>query len=405
MRRQVALAVLALLILGAAAGLAVWRYQVTRPDYRLERGRQAVRQENWEEVERLTTLLEESDAPVHAHLLRAESLFAEARPYLDREQQEPATPLLHRVLKELDQIDDPGPLQVDFSALAGLCFMYLGESVLAEQALTRVLEERPDHLDAHRGLATLYYDQGAMKKAIHHLEEVARLDPQDGRPFRLLGLIHKDMNHYSQAVACYKEALARHLVANAADDVRVNLAEVHVRTGDYKTARDVLKDCGTTAARGEPSLALRVQCAWELGEPGARELAERALRLHPESPRLLTTRARIHLADNQPKEAVELLEKALKSNPHDHFAHYQLAIAYEGVNEPEKADEQRRLALETNDLLLELTKLTQTAQDNPWDASVRLRLAEVCEKLDKKELAQMWRKASAACPPRSEKSR
>jgi hypothetical protein len=46
-----------------------------------------------------------------------------------------------------------------------------------------------------------------------------------------------------------------------------------------------------------------------------------------------------------------------------------------------------------------ITELTKEAMAKPWDAAVRLRLAELSERLGKPELAAVWRKAAAACQP------
>jgi hypothetical protein len=73
------------------------------------------------------------------------------------------------------------------------------------------------------------------------------------------------------------------------------------------------------------------------------------------------------------------------------------------VDRPADAAEQRRLADQTKELLLQLTDLIKKASDKPWDAEVRKRLAELCHRLDKPKLADMWQKAAASCPePRSD---
>jgi hypothetical protein len=43
--------------------------------------------------------------------------------------------------------------------------------------------------------------------------------------------------------------------------------------------------------------------------------------------------------------------------------------------------------------------LTQKAMSSPWDAGLHRRLADLCDKLDRPDLAVVHRKAAEACPP------
>jgi len=47
----------------------------------------------------------------------------------------------------------------------------------------------------------------------------------------------------------------------------------------------------------------------------------------------------------------------------------------------------------------ERSRLEREAVARPWDASLRLRLAELCRRLNRGDLALMWERAAAACPP------
>ena len=60
--------------------------------------------------------------------------------------------------------------------------------------------------------------------------------------------------------------------------------------------------------------------------------------------------------------------------------------------------EHRRRLQEIKQDLEEMSKLTDTAITQPWNASIRLRLAAICAKLDLHDEAAMWQKAAAACP-------
>jgi predicted Zn-dependent protease len=245
----------------------------------------------------------------------------------------------------------------------------------------------------------VYYDLGAAGPALEHLRAVARLDPGDARPHWLMGQIYKDQARPAEAVACYEEALKRPLAGEPLSRVREGLAEVLLQQGDGARALQVLDGCDARHA-GEPKvLALRAEALLNQARaPEAKELLGRALRLHPGALELQKARAKLHLQEGEGAEAAALLERILEAQPHDVACRYQLVQAYRMLGRPEEAAAQRARLDESQSLVHELSKLSAEAEDKPWDAALRLRLAEVCEKLERKELAAMWRRAAAACP-------
>src|SRR5262249_44645596 len=130
----------------------------------------------------------------------------------------------------------------------------------------------------------------------------------------------------------------------------------------------------------------------------ARSLVEQSL-ARVRSPSALWLRAQLHLDAREAKEAAGLLEEAIRLDEGDFRSRYQLALAYEQLSRREEAAEQRRRSQQTQDDLAELSKLSRLAQDDPWDAATRHRLAGICQKLNKPDLARMWQAAAAACAP------
>jgi tetratricopeptide (TPR) repeat protein len=384
--------------LALGGGLGAWWQRTSGPDYRLRSGRDALRRGDEAAAERAVLLLRAAGAEDHAHLLQAEIAFARAKPYLDSDQLAEATPFLSRALDECNRIRDQGQLRLDAVALSGLCLLRLKEYAQAARALTFVVAERPDNADAHRGLAAIYYDQGALMRAVEQLQEVDRLEPEDGRPQRMIGHIYKDLDQDDRAIDAFREALARRLSPAFADDARANLAECLVERGRHREALQVLDGCGSEAAGTPPLLALRGQCQLALGQTAeARSLAEAALAQHADSVELLRLRARLHRDTEEFRAEAADLERALAIDRHDYTSRYQLAQVYERLGRSADAAEQRRLCRQTQEALEEMSKLHDQAVQNPWDAAVRRRLADVCRKLDRPDQAKMWLQAAAAC--------
>ena len=372
-------------VLLAALAVGGWRYRVTRTEYRFARGREAVAAGRWDRAARFADELAAAGHPDHALLLRADALLRQGRPA--------------EALTLLNGVRDQGGLRREAAALTGRCFLALGDLPEARRAFVFVVSEDPDHADAHRGLAATAYDLGQLDVTLSHLEQVARLDPGDGRPHRLKGLIFKDLSQLEPAEAAYREALRRTLPDDARRAVYLELAETLVQLTRYAEALQVLdegaaagapKDAGWTAARAE---GLR-----GLARPGdaAAEL-DRGLAAYPDAGALWRIRGQLALEGVREGEAVVALERAVALAPADDRAHYLLGQAYTAVGRPAEADREFGRRDEIRRDLTLITDLTGEAIAKPWDAGVRDRLAEVSDRLGKPELAKTWRAAAAAC--------
>jgi tetratricopeptide (TPR) repeat protein len=397
-RRLLVLFTALVVLLGLMAALGARWYRTTQPDYRLRCGYEMLARGDQGGAQRLVVLLQADGARDHAEMLRAEILFAQAKPFLDGEEPEAASPLLRQAVEACNRISDQGEIRLQAATLTGRCFLYLHEPAQAARAFAFVVAERPDNADAHRGLAAIYYDQGALTRALQQLEEVARLDPADGRPHRMMGHIYKDLEQYGRAVSAFQEALGRRLSSDFAADARANLAECLVKEGRHAEALQTLDACDAEARSAPGLVALRAECVAALGQgEEARRLLDAALPAHPDSLDLLRLRGRLHREAGEVKAEAGLLERVLAIDRHDYTSRYQLVQAYETLGRSAEAAEQRQLCRQTQEALAEMTKLHEEAVENPWDAGVRRRLAEICRQLDRPDQAELWLQAAAAC--------
>ncbi len=415
----------------AAIGLCLlvvlgWSYYTTRPNYRLELGQESLRRgdsgwqlaslANWfafagrpprqghDRAQRLVWVLEAGDHPLHAHLLRGQLLFEQEKYEL--------------ALEELNAIpevfwDRREPLRLQTASMVGQCLLKMNLPRQAERPFRYTVEKWPEDLDphrglidAHRGLFVIYYDQGALTPGLYHLRELARLEPTDGRPWRTMGYIAKDiLEQNPTAVEYYQEALRRDLGPRAVEETHMEFGEVLVKQCKYQEALTHLEQ-----VRAIPKvLALRAECLWSLGKSSeAKELVSQALESvngEPEALDALRLKARIYLdeshdepapggASRYVQEAEGLLKRALLIDSHDHVSRHLLSQAYDKMGRSADAAEQRRLLAQTHSYLQELAELNKIAMEHPWDAEVRQRLEQVCLKLNLKELAEMWRRAA-----------
>src|SRR5207247_5399247 len=122
--RSAVVIVLVAVLVASAAGY--WRYRVTRPEYRLRQGQEAVLQGDLREAERWAAALEAAGYPDHAHLLRGQA-------YLSVNE-------LNHAIREYNQINhDQANVLVEASLSYGLKFLEIHGLVEAERFLLHVV--------------------------------------------------------------------------------------------------------------------------------------------------------------------------------------------------------------------------------------------------------------------------
>jgi Tfp pilus assembly protein PilF len=364
----------------------------------LRQGRAALQRGDFESAEHFALLLQADGRKDHAHFLRGEAHFLQAKPQLDAGRPETVELPLRNALAEFNRIQDQGDLRVEAAAMLGQCLLYLKKPMQAERAFLFVLDHQPDNADAHRGLAAAYYNQGALTAAVPHLHEVTRLDERDGRPWRFLGHIYQDLEHFGDAIVAFREALARDLGTEFTEDAREHLAECQLEQTAYEDALRTLDACNPSQEQTPHVTALRAQCFAAQGHSEkAKQTLDAALDASPRSVELLALRARLAWDAHDNVAAALLLEKALDIDKHDYAARHLLAQVYEALDRSADAEEQRRRAEQTKDRQKALRELIGQADAKPWDAEVRLRLANLCREFDRPVDADQWEEAARAC--------
>lgn len=374
------------LFLVIAITVGAWRYRITRPDYRLARGQEAVANRQWKSAEHLADRLQATGHFDHEHLLRAELCFA-------RKQYELA-------LKECNQIRGEGAIRLRAAALSGRCLLELGAPIEAERVFLFVLSEDRDSTDAHRGLAIIAYDLGHMNRATAHLEQVIRLDPTDARPHRLMAEILRSTEDTQNAVGEYREALriGTGLSAEARDEVWFGLVEALVVLNRFADSLAALDE----AAAGRPSepnymQALRIESLRGVGRRAeATAIADQALANRPEGP-FFRLRGQLYLDEGNAEAAIPLLERAVKLSPGHYQSHFLLAQAYSAAGRKAEADRMNVKADEIRQDYESVVLLSREAMSKPNDPAIRLRLAEICDRLSDAAMAAKWRKAASQC--------
>jgi eukaryotic-like serine/threonine-protein kinase len=223
-----------------------------------------------------------------------------------------------------------------------------GKYDLSLQEFQRALQLDPRNADALIGIAHAYESLGriadaeaAYKKAI-----VLRPDYWDG--YNHLGVFYDRQSRYDDAAV-----QLRHAAELTPDNARVylNLAAVYIDSGDVNRF------------------------------PEAEHALTKSIQLSPTYPAYANL-GYLYVQERKYAEAAETIEKALKLNDKDQLVWGNLALAYQGLNQPAKMAEAR-------DHQLDL--LEQAAAANPRDGEIQsfLGLAYAQKKMRDKALPRL----------------
>ncbi|MFQ5731014.1 MAG: tetratricopeptide repeat protein [Planctomycetaceae bacterium] len=386
-RRQcLRLAVLALLLGGGLAGWRTWKERRDRPQQIFDTALASVRKGDLREVDKAIEFLEnEPGYASQTRVLRGAALAQRGR--------------VSEALLELQSVSLDGDLRGPVLYWAGRCLEQQGKLVEAESAFRKLLQDEPDHAEAHRRLAGIYHGLGAMDAAVAELEHVVRLDPNDYAAYQLIGdIYHRDGGQENEAVKNYRDALDRHPPETERANIACDLAESLVALRKYREALRALP--GGNNAR---ALTLHAECEWNLNhKENARKLLQRSLQINATLRSSLIFQARLHIDDREPKKAVLLLQRILKTDPHDYPARYQLIQAYRQLGDTAAAERESTRMVESEALRKQLGTLYRRAMKDMNDVGVRRRIAELCEKLGQDRLAAIWKRAAQTAGERKE---
>jgi tetratricopeptide (TPR) repeat protein len=110
----------------------------------------------------------------------------------------------------------------------------------AEAGYREVLQQNPDHADAHINLGRILHERGELVAAEEHYRRALGVRPQDPTASFNLGVALEDQGRHADALDAYQRALASD-PRNA--DAHYNAARLYDQLGDYGAALRHLRIC------------------------------------------------------------------------------------------------------------------------------------------------------------------
>jgi len=364
-------------------GWLAWYWHQQQPPQRFRRGLAALDSKDSAGVRReLNGWPSSADYEPHRHFLTGALLLREGKP----------VPALDEFQRSVNHSD----LRVRTLTLSGGALYQLGRQVDAIELFLEVLAEDPKAVDAHRWLGSCYYDLGANQQALTHLTEAADLDPHDPRPHRLIGLMHKDFEHFPDAIAAYQESLRRSAQQPDVEEIRLELAECLVKQRQYDEALVQLKECAASPARH----ILEAECLRDSQKPvQAMKLVDSVLAAEPENLKALTLKGTAYLEDGDVTSAVEWLGKAVTNHPFNYAARFKYAQALRRSDQTKEADDETKRATEIKAFYDQFTEQHALADKEPDNVAVRHELGLTALNLGRPDLAVNWFRMALALDP------
>jgi len=183
----------------------------------------------------------------------------------------------------------------------------------AKQWYGKILEKRPDFVEASKRLAIIHLKEGDTDRALEALQKVEDIY-QDVNFYRIKGQAYADRNDFAKAIEILNEAVK----SNPAEvKLYIDLALAYDKNKDKKSAEEVIES-GLKLFPEDPSLLNFLGYMYaEQGEKLkiAKEMIEKALEAKPDEPAYLDSMAWVLYQEGRYEEALPYQKRALKGAP------------------------------------------------------------------------------------------
>ena len=294
-------------------------------------------------------------------------------------------------LREIAKVNPKGRFRTTSLWIAGESLFRKGNIGPALPLLSTLVRETPNHLQGRKCLAALYYDLGAMEYVEEQLQYVCEMDQNDYRPHLMLGRICLDYERFAESITHLKIALERDPPEAIRLEIKQNLTLAMCGSRQYEQ----LLESTDTITQDPIIQTCRAEALWATGKSlEARQLIDRILTEHPDSPGTLLLSARVHVSNRNPNSAIPQLVRIIQSDPHNLAARLRLAEASRLIGDETTFKMHMQQMEESQALVNQLVNLNNTVINTIAPRSVYLQISEVCEKLGKKQLADRWREVA-----------
>lgn len=247
----------------------------------------------------------------------------------------------HRECAEvLEQLRVSGFGNADVLNLLGQAYTESEQVEKALEVLQQAIQQDPRDERNYVALSKLCVDHEQVELGVPFLDRGLLTLPNSYPLLVQRAYMHLTQNRYGQAEADYRKALT---IDPEADAAKIGLSLVFVQNERHREAASVLKE----VIQNRPSFL----AYYLLGDVETRQGFDDIARKHLETAKAMepnfapvhTSLGKLYLRGNEVEAAIQQFEEAVKLDPEDMTAYYQLSVAYRKTGQGELA----RKALES----------------------------------------------------------
>lgn len=238
----------------------------------------------------------------------------------------------------------------------------LGNVEIAENAYKKVIELRPDYIEAYKSLVIMFMQLNRPDKVEEYEKAIFEFGSSDYQIFYMIGTVYMAAGKYDKAIQLFEKSLQVHpnhpLMLN-------NLGSANLAIGRLKEALAAFE--ASYAADGSNPVThynISVTARFLKDFEKAYKFAKSAYELEP-SPFYLSSMANTALDSDDFEDAIKYFELLSSQEPDKLIYKFNLACAFEGIKDYEKA--------------LEILEKLDTSENTAFQ--VKLKIAEIRIKL------------------------
>jgi tetratricopeptide (TPR) repeat protein len=243
-----------------------------------------------------------------------------------------------------------------------------------------MLKQNPDNLDARRMLGRIYLraisnpretsiNEEMLRNAIDQYKKITEKDPKDAESWVILGRLYRVSNNSVESEKAYNEALK---TDPDNEDALTGLAVMYADLGDNQRAIEKLK-IATDKAPNERTLSALAEAYERVRDyKNAVEVLKRAVALAPDSGRLQLALANNLMQSGELNEALKIYQQLADDDPHDADLRLRLAEIYRSQHDLVKAREQLNQAkqIDPNDMGVGYEEVNLLEAEGKSDAAI-----------------------------------
>jgi Flp pilus assembly protein TadD len=262
---------------------------------------------------------------------------------------------------------------------AGIALAAAQQPYEAERRLVEAARLQPKDPRPHFVLAKLYDTYRNKTSTIAPLEKVTELDPQNAEAWYLLGTSFGDLHQFDRALDALQKA-ARYGPERAV--YHRDLAQVQMHFGKQEDARASLSKARALEPRDPGTLVLLAKIDLDQGATDERlqtaeSLLKEAIAIDDRYSAAYRELGTLHARRRQMDEAVPVLRKAVKLDPTDGQALFQLAQALLRTGHDAEGQRLMKGFKELSEARRSVSSLEDRIHQDPKNPDLRLRVARL----------------------------